>query len=211
VRSRTQHAGAGARASKIDALPLVDHRDSILVVVDAQEGFFGDHLAAEEGERARDALARMTWLAKVARQLDVPAVMTEEDPSRNGPTFGPIADVFPEADAVAKPTFGLTGTPELVDRIEGSGRTTAVLVGFETDVCVAQSAIGLKERGMRVIVVEDAVFSPGEMHDRGLARMVAEGVELNHCKGLAYEWTRTLERSRAVLQSPEVGDPPFRL
>jgi nicotinamidase-related amidase len=203
--------GAAARASKIDPLPLVDHRDSILVVVDAQEGFFGDHLPAGERERARDALARMTWLAKVARQLDVPAVLTEEDPPRNGPTFGPVADVFPGAEAVAKPTFGLSGTPELVARIEGSGRTTAVLVGFQTDVCVAQSAIGLKERGMRVIVVEDAVFSPGEMHGRGLARMVAEGVELNHCKGLAYEWTRTLERSRSVLQSPEVGDAPFRL
>ena len=153
----------------------------------------------------------MTWLAKVARQLEVPGVLTEEDPARNGGTFAPLAEVFPDAGAAVKPTFAVTGTPELVDRIEGSGRTTAVLVGFETDVCVAQSAIGLKERGMRVVVVEDAVFSPGEMHARGLARMVAEGIELNHCKGLAYEWTRTLERSRAVLEAPEVGDAPFRL
>jgi hypothetical protein len=64
---------------------------------------------------------------------------------------------------------------------------------------------------MRVVVVEDAVFSPGEMHDRGLARMAAEGVERNHCKGLAYEWTRTVERSRLVLRASEVGEPPFRL
>jgi nicotinamidase-related amidase len=132
-------------------------------------------------------------------------------PGGPGATYAPIAEAFPDADALIKPTFGLTGTPEIVGRIEGSGRSTAVLVGFETDVCVAQSAIGLKERGMRVIVVEDAVFSPGEMHERGLARMLAEGVELNHCKGLAYEWTRTLDGSRSVLQSPEVGDPPFRL
>ena len=198
-------------ASKIDALPLVDHRDSVFVVVDAQEGFYGDHLPAADGERARAALARMTWLAKVARELDVPAVLTEEDPSRNGATCAPIAEAFPGVAALLKPTFGLAGTPEIVDRIEASGRGTAVLVGFETDVCVAQSAIGLKERGMRVVVVEDAVFSPGEMHERGLARMVADGVELNHCKGLAYEWTRTLERSRSVLEAPEVGDPPFRL
>jgi len=153
----------------------------------------------------------MAWLAKVARQLEIPAVLTEEDPPRNGATYAPIADTFPDADALVKPTFGLTGTPEILGRIEGSGRRTAVLVGFETDVCVAQSAIGLKERGMRVVVVEDAVFAPGEMHERGLARMVAEGVERNHCKGLAYEWTRTVERSRSVLQSPEVGDPPFPL
>jgi len=192
-------------------MPLVDHCDSVLVVIDAQEGFFGDSLSPGETERARDALGRMTWLAKVARHLGVPAVLTEEDPQRNGATAPGLAEVFPDEAPMIKPTFGLTGTPEIVGRIEGTGRATAVLVGFETDVCVAQSAIGLNERGMRVVVVEDAVFSPGEMHDRGLARMAAEGVELNHCKGLAYEWTRTLEQSRATLHAPEVGEPPFPL
>jgi nicotinamidase-related amidase len=192
-------------------MPLVDHADSLLVVIDAQESFYGETLPGREGDRAREALARMTWLARVARRLGVPAVLTEEDPERNGPTFAPIAGLFPDAAAFGKPTFGLTGTPEIVERIESTGRATAVLVGFETDVCVAQSAIGLKERGMRVVVVEDAVFSPGEMHARGLARMTAEGVELNHCKGLAYEWTRTLGESRSVLHDPEVGEAPFRL
>jgi nicotinamidase-related amidase len=138
-------------------------------------------------------------------------VLTEEEPQRNGPTYAALADTFPDAPPLLKPTFGLAGTPEIVERIEGTGRGTAVLVGFETDVCVAQSAIGLRERGMRVVVVEDAVFSPGEMHERGLARMAAEGVELNHCKGLAYEWTRRVERSRSVLRAPEVGEPPFLL
>ena len=192
-------------------MPLVDSADSVLVVIDAQEGFYRGDLATHESDRAREALARMTWLAKVARRLGVPGVLTEEDPERNGVTFAPLAQAFGEVAALVKPTFGLTGTPEIVERIERTGRGTAVLVGFETDVCVAQSAIGLRERDMRVVVVEDAVFSPGEMHERGLARMANAGVELNHCKGLAYEWTRTLERSRDVLQDPGVGEPPFRL
>ena len=192
-------------------MPLVDHGESVLVVVDAQEGFYGSRLPPGEGARARTALDRMVWLAKVARKLSVPAVLTEEDPQRNGPTHPAIVEVFPEVAAVEKPTFGLTGTPEIVSQVEATRRTTAVLIGYETDVCVAQSAVGLKERGMRVVVVEDAVFSPGEMHARGLARMAADGIELNHCKGLAYEWTRTLERSREVLEAAEVGEPPFRL
>jgi nicotinamidase-related amidase len=192
-------------------MPLVDRGDSVLVVIDAQEGFYGGDLPPEESSRAHEALARMTWLAKVARRLAIPGVLTEEDPERNGPTFAELASALPDAAALVKPTFGLTGTPEISERIQSTGRGTAVLVGFETDVCVAQSAIGLRERGMRVVVVEDAVFSPGEMHARGLARMTAEGVELNHCKGLAYEWTRTPDESRAVLGSPEVGEPPFRL
>jgi nicotinamidase-related amidase len=192
-------------------MPLVDSDDSLLVVVDAQPGFYGDALPPEERGPAQQALDRLTWLAKVARELRIPAVLTEEDPARNGPTHAPIAEAFPDSPALTKPTFGLAGTPEIVERIQAAGRGTAVLGGFETDVCVAQSAIGLRQLGLRVVVVEDAVFSPGEAHGRGLARMAAEGVELNHCKGLAYEWTRTLERARSVLHSAEVGDPPFRL
>jgi nicotinamidase-related amidase len=202
---------APANSYGAPAMPLVDRDDSVLVVIDAQEGFFGDDLAPGDGQQVRQALARMTWLVKVARRLEVPAVVTEEDPERYGATFAPIAAALPEETAIVKPTFAVTGTPLAAERIERTGRATAVLVGFETDVCVAQSAIGLKERGMRVVVVEDAVFSPGEMHRRGLERIVAEGVELNHCKGLAYEWTRTVQDARAVLGDPDVGEPPFRL
>lgn len=192
-------------------MPLVDLEDSVLVVIDAQEGFYGDRLPREEGARAREALRRIAWLAAVAAAIDVPAVITEEDPDRNGPTFAPITDRFPGSSPFVKPTFGLTGTPQIVGAIERTRRGTAVLTGFETDVCVAQSAVGLRERGMRVVVLEDAVYSPGEMHARGLGRMATEGVEINHCKGLAYEWTRTLDRSRAVLSSHGVGEAPFRL
>jgi len=191
-------------------VPLADHRDSVLVVVDAQEAFYAGSLPQAERAGAEQALARMTWLAQVAGLLEIPIVLTEEEPERNGATFAPLAEVA-GAPAQVKPTFGLAGTPEILASIEATGRRTGVLAGFETDVCVAQSAIGLKERDLRVVVVEDAVFSPGEMHARGLARIAAAGVELNHCKGLAYEWTGTVDESRRVLGAPELGEPPFRL
>lgn len=192
-------------------MPLADHEDSVLIIIDAQEGFYGDQLPAEETARAHEALGRMVWLADVATRLGVPAVITEEDPQQNGPTFPGIADRLRDPSALVKPTFGLAGTPAIIQAIEETGRKTAVLVGFETDVCVAQSAIGLLERGMRVVVVEDAVFSPGEMHARGIGRIAAAGIEINHCKGLAYEWARTLERSRAIFGGQEIGEAPFRL
>lgn len=192
-------------------MPLVDHEDSVLIVIDAQHGFYGDRLPADESARAHEALDRMVWLAGVATRLGIPAVITEEDPKRNGPTLPAIAERLGQASALIKPTFGLAGTPEIVQAVEETGRNTAVLVGFETDVCVAQSAIGLRERGMRVVVPDDAVYSPGEMHARGIARMTGEGVEINHCKGLAYEWTRTLDRSREIFGADGPGDAPFRL
>jgi nicotinamidase-related amidase len=86
-----------------------------------------------------------------------------------------------------------------------------VIVGCETDVCVAQSAIGLQDEGFDCVVVDDATFSPGEMHERGLARIAAEGIARNHAKGVTYEWLRTVEDAHAAFGDPALPSPPFRL
>jgi nicotinamidase-related amidase len=193
-------------------MPLTAHEDCLLVVIDAQPGFYPAELPAEDRARAAVALERAAWLAGLARALDVPAVVTEEEPERNGRTDPRIATrLAPATPVLTKPTFGLAGTPEILRAVQATGRGSAVLVGFETDVCVLQSAIGLLDAGLRVIAVEDASFSPGEMHERGLARLRDAGAALTHCKALAYEWVRTVERSTDLLGSGVLGPPPFRL
>ena len=185
-------------------MPLLDRNDSVLVVVDAQPGF----LPAE----AEQALQRMAWLVAVAAELGVPVVVTEEEPERNGATHPLVCERLPKgAPVFAKPTFGLASTPEILDAVRATGRGTAVVIGCETDVCVAQSAIGLRDAGFAVTVVEDAAFSPGEMHERGLARIAAEGVARNHAKGVTYEWLGTVEEAHAILEGGALPPAPFRL
>ena len=112
---------------------------------------------------------------------------------------------------MVKPTFGLTGTPEIVERIERTGRRTAVLVGFETDVCVAQSAVGLKELGMRVVAVEDAVFSPGGDARPRTGADGERGSRAEPLQGARLRVDADAGESRSVLHDPEVGEAPFRL
>src|SRR3954451_14813477 len=185
-------------------MPLIAHDECVLVVIDAQPGFYPADLPDADRAAAAQALERAAWLAALARRLDVPVVVTEEEPEVNGATDPRLA----VAPAFVKPTFGLAGTPEILQAVS---RPTAVLVGFETDVCVYQSAVGLLDEGLEVLVVEDATFSPGEMHARGLTRLRDAGARLTHAKALAYEWVRTVERSTAVLSSGVLGPPPFRL
>jgi len=183
-------------------MPLLDRDDSVLVVVDAQPGFLPPE--------AEPALLRMAWLVALARPLGVPIVVTEEEPERNGRTDARVGERLPpEAPVFTKPTFGLAGSPEILEAVRATGRGTVVLVGCETDVCVAQSAIGLRESGFTVVVVEDATFSPGEMHERGLARIAGAGIARNHAKGVTYEWLRTVEEAHAVLDSGALPRPPF--
>jgi nicotinamidase-related amidase len=193
-------------------MPLIDPGDSILVVVDAQPGFSGaSDEAAAAAARSREVAA---WLVGVAAALGIPTVVTEEDAAGNGPTDPAIAGHLPPGTPVfAKAVFGLAGVPEILAAVESSGRRTAVVVGAETDVCVAQSAIGLLDRGFRVVVVTDATFSPGSMHELGLRRIRDAGAELHHAKGLYYEWVRTLDAARRFTsEHPDLVDPPgFRL
>jgi nicotinamidase-related amidase len=202
-------ADAGSPRPVLDP-QLVDRTDSVLVVVDTQPGFLGgDDLGVDDRARAATALERIRWIASLATLLDIPALVTEEDAGTNGATDPDVLDrLAPTTPVMAKSTFGLAQTPELLALVAGHHRSTIVLVGAETDVCVAQSAIGLAAAGFRTVVVEDATFSPGEMHARGLERLRRTPVELNHTKGLTYEWMGTVEDAALVRHA--LGPSPFR-
>jgi hypothetical protein len=131
-------------------MPLTAHEDCVVIVIDAQPGFHPADLPERDKANARQALDRAAWLVALATHLQVPVVVTEEEPERNGPTDHRLA----VAPALTKPTFGLAGTPAILDAVQATGRSTAVLVGFETDVCVYQSAVGLLNERTAVIVVE---------------------------------------------------------
>jgi nicotinamidase-related amidase len=195
-------------------MPLIQRDGSVLVIIDLQPRFWGDTLDAGDAAAVKDVCARAAWVAGAARALGVPAVLTEEDPARNGPTADAVlAAAGAEAPVFTKPVFDLAACPEIVAAIAATGRRTAVLCGFETDVCVTHSALGLAGAGYRVVVVVDAVYSPAGAQAFGLARLRDLGVELVHCKGVYYDWVRTLEAALAFERDhPELAAPPgFRI
>lgn len=172
---------------------MLDVDDSFLCVIDVQPHFV-DKLGAEESSRS--FVQRVLWVTALARALEVPLVVTEEEPDRNGSTLPEIVEALPDPTTRhTKPVFGLADVPEILAAIEATRRNTAVLVGMETDVCVAHSALGLLDRNYRVVVVRDAVAAPGEAHADGIERMRAAGVTLIGAKGLFYEWVRTVAGS----------------
>jgi len=191
-------------------MPLIARGDSLLVVIDLQPRFWGDRLDAEDLRRAEEVAARAAWLAGVASAVGVPAVITEEEPERHGPTDAAVlAALRPGAPIFTKPVFGLADCPDIMEAVASTGRRTAVLAGYETDVCVTHSAAGLREAGYRVVVAEDAVYSPFGAQAPGLARLRDWGVELVHCKGIYYDWVRTLQAALAFREdNPQLGEPP---
>lgn len=183
---------------------LIERGDSILVVVDFQDGFLRK-LDAAQAERLVDS---GRFVVEVALGFDIPVLVTVEGPASNGPTTQALRALLgPEPAERDKRVFGLCGQPDLAAAMTAQPRRTAVLIGLETDVCVLHSAVGLLALGFRAIVVSDATGAPGEAHDLGLARARTLGVETVHAKGLYYEWARSLEGLAQLKARRNVAPP----
>lgn len=180
---------------------LFDRDKSCLVVIDVQQ-YFLDKLPVEQRE---PLVARIAWLMRVARTLGIPVIATAEDTENDGPMVGGLREMMPGQSVVHdKMVFGLAGQPSILADVEAAGRGELVLVGLETDVCVAHSAIGLLELGYRVAVIDDATASPPPHHAFGLARARDAGAVITSVKGIYYEWVRdlaTMHRLRSQLPS----------
>jgi nicotinamidase-related amidase len=181
---------------------LLERDRSCLVVIDVQQ-YFLDKLPLDQRQ---PLVARIAWLMRVARILDIPIVATAEDIPANGSLVPELLKELP-TDAIVfnKMVFGLCGQPDIRAAIDAMGRRDFVLAGLETDVCVGQSAIGLLGLGHRVAVIADATASPPPHHAAGINRLQAAGTIIAALKGVYYEWVRDLathERVQAQLNRP---------
>lgn len=189
---------------------LLDRDDSVLLVIDAQERFYGPDRADVDRESLDLSFERAGWLTAAAGALGVPVLVTEEAADQNGPTDARVAQHLPGGTPVFdKRYFGAPDNPEIMAALDHTGRGTVVIVGLETDVCVAHTALLLLDRGRRVAVAEDCLFSPGEAHEAGLRRLRDGGVEMLTAKAVFYDWVRGLAELDAVCTSSEtVRRPP---
>lgn len=189
-------------------MPRVRAEYSVLVVIDTQPGFYLDRTDVDQTEFA-GFVDRVSWITAVARSLGIPTVVSVERPERNGPTAEQVASALAaDTPIFEKTTFSVAADSSLRTAIEVTSRPTAVLVGMETDVCVAQSAMGLADTGCRVVVISDATYSPGDAHDHGLERMRGAGIELVSAKALFYEWLPSVDQVRHFKHAhPDLARP----
>jgi len=187
---------------------LIEVDDSILIVIDVQEHF----LAKLPPEERASLTGRIGWLIGAADRLDVPIVATAENVGELGGVVPSIMRWLPSRCRVFdKSVFGLAEDDEILTAVVETGRKTAILVGLETDVCVAHSALGLMQRGFDVVVLADGTGSPGPGHEVGLERVRRAGGLISSVKAVYYEWVRTVTGDRAFFEEKPGLDVPDSL
>ena len=169
---------------------LIDVDDSVLIVIDVQQSF----VEKNPKEKMQEVVNRISWIIQMAIKLKVPIIATCEDIPELGTSIPQIHDCYPQGVVEHdKRSFNLADDPTILSTIEETQRRTMVIVGLETDVCVMQSALGLLQKGFRVVVLSDATASPGPCHDAGILRMQNANTIISTVKGTFYEWVRTLD------------------
>jgi len=166
---------------------LIDREDSLLLVVDVQAKLW-PHISNQEQVRDRCAL-----LIRGAAKLEVPIVVSEQYPKGLGPTLPELRQALPPGTLVReKMAFGCLGETEMIGQLEALGRGTLVVCGIEAHVCVLQTVLGALGKGLRAVVVADAIGSRVESN-RALAleRMRGAGATVVSAEMLLFEWMRT--------------------
>jgi nicotinamidase-related amidase len=167
---------------------LYTAEDSAVVFIDHQpQMLFG----VANIERA-NLINNVTLLAKVAKEFNVPTVLTAvETESFSGYIWPQLLDVFPGQPVVERTSMNSWDDAGFRKAIEATGRKNIIMTGLWTEVCVTWPTIEMLGAGYNVYVVEDCCGATSvAAHDAALSRMVQAGaVRLTTIPALL-EWQR---------------------
>jgi nicotinamidase-related amidase len=159
-----------------------------LIVVDMQK-----KLLPPIWEKER-LVRNVQLLIRLAGILKIPSIVTTQYAKGLGETVPDIADLLPNTPSIDKLMFSCFGSDAFcstLKRLPGR-RTTVLLCGMETHICVMQTALGALREGYLVHVASDAVSSKTELNWRiGLDRMRAGGAILSSAEMMLYELLRS--------------------
>ena len=165
---------------------LMTLENSALVLIDVQE-----KLMPAMANQAK-VTARIQLMIKGCGLLNIPIVVTEQYPKGLGATVPDIELLLSNANVVGraeKTMFSVRAGAEAFSGLAGQGITNLVIVGIETHVCVAQSALDLLANGFEVYVCTDAVGSRNSNdHETALRRMENSGVIPTTVEAVLFEW-----------------------
>jgi nicotinamidase-related amidase len=157
--------------------------DCALAVIDIQEKLLPPIFEKERLVRNAALLVRL------ANILSLPVIVSTQYEKGLGQTIAEISGLLTNAKPVDKLEFGCFGNGEYCSQVgKLANRTTLLLCGMESHICVTQTALGALNQGLNVHVAADAVSSRTELNWKlGLNRMQAAGAVLSSTEMMVYE------------------------
>jgi nicotinamidase-related amidase len=158
-----------------------------LIVVDVQSKLLPPIWEKERLVRNSQLLIRLAGVLKI------PSLVSTQYAKGLGNTIPEITSLLPDTMPIDKTMFSCFGSDvfcSMLKRLPGQ-RTTVLLCGMETHICVMQTALAALRDGYMVHVASDAVSSRTEWNWRvGLDRMRTAGAVISSAEMMTYELLR---------------------
>jgi len=132
---------------------VLEINQCFVVVVDVQ-GNLAKVVA--ESELANENIRK---LIQGSLEVDLSIFLAAQSPDKIGHTIESVRALLPAHHEYPRTSFSIWGDEALKADILQTGRKQVLLCGFESHVCLYQSAIDLFENGFDVWMVADAVSS----------------------------------------------------
>lgn len=163
---------------------LMNKEDSILLIIDVQENL------APAQESPREVINGCAALLNVAKKMNIPFLVAEQDRNKFGPTMIDLRHVLGDAECYfEKDTLSCYKNADIRQAVEQSGKKQLVIAGLETHLCVLQTAIDFAEAGYNVFVVADSSSSRNGMQSiMGIQRLQRNGVDVVTREMVMFEW-----------------------
>lgn len=181
-----------------------------LVVIDIQEKLLPPIFQKEQ------LLRNAQLLIRAAGILKIPALISTQYAKGLGGTVPEVASLLPETPAIDKTLFSCFGSEvfcSVIKRLPGQ-RTTLLLCGMESHICVTQTALAALREGYLVHVASDAVSSRTEWNWKiGLDRMRSAGAVISSTEMMIYELMRSSSSAafKELLPHLKASDRSYRV
>lgn len=165
---------------------LLTDNNTCLLVVDIQEKLFP---FIQNKYKVLDKVKKLLMFAKI---VELPVMVTEQNPRGLGKTIREIREVIPDIAAIEKYAFNCCGEVNFIEFLNAKEMKNIITVGIETHICVTQTVLDLLSKGFHVHVIADAIGARGELdHNAGINRMQKAGAVISTAEMMMYEYLKS--------------------
>ena len=127
--------------------------------------------------------------------LDENIFVSEQNPQKLGKTIPKLLLPKEGFTNIQKMDFSLATSQFLFEELNNKKISNLIICGFETHICIQQSALEFLKKGYEVLIISDAMGSRNNLdHEIALQRMLNKGAIITTTESIIFEICKTSDR-----------------
>ncbi|MBN1822525.1 MAG: isochorismatase family protein [Prolixibacteraceae bacterium] len=164
----------------------IEKENTVGLIIDIQERLF----PAMNNKEV--LLKNCITLIKGLQTLNIFLIVTQQYTKGLGETLESVRNEISDFNYIEKRDFSCCGESEFIELLKKSGAKNIIICGIEAHVCVLQTAIDLKEKGLNPVIVADCISSRKEKDLQfALERFRHEKIMMATYESILFELTQS--------------------